>query len=63
MLVKYNGVALPEYPTDINIDDYPYRWIRNAVNADGCYDLAISKNKFYYRASDNKMVDDGGSER
>ena len=63
MLVKYNGVALPEYPTDINIDDYPYRWIRNAVNADGCYDLAISTNKFYYRASDNKMVVDGGSER
>ena len=61
MLVKYNGVELPDLPDGITLDEYPYIWIRKN-DAEGSYDLAVSTHIYYYNYSSNKMVTSSGTE-
>lgn len=61
MLVKYNGVELPDLPDGITLDEYPYIWIRKN-DAEGSYDLAVSTHIYYYNSSSNKMVTSSGTE-
>ena len=46
----YNGVLLPDIPTEISTDEYPYIWIRKNQSA-GYYDLACATNIYYYSSS------------
>lgn len=62
MLVKYNGVSLPDIPSDISVDEYPYIWIRKN-NYDNCYDLAVSTSIYYYNSSSGKMITTKGTEK
>ena len=44
----YNGVKLPEIPTDV-LAEYPYVWIRKD-DANGNYNLVFGKQPWYYNA-------------
>lgn len=45
----YNGVLLPEIPSDI-LAEYPYCWIRNNTTT-GYYDLVAGKNVWYFNSN------------
>lgn len=47
----YNGVLLPEIPSDV-LAEYPYCWIRNNTTS-GYYDLFFSTERFYLVKSDS----------
>ena len=49
MLVKYNGVELPDLPQGV-LEDYPYVFIRKD-NTNKCYDLSLSNRILYYSSS------------
>ena len=53
MLVKYNGVELPDLPQGV-LEDYPYVFIRKD-NTNKCYDLSLSNRILYYSSSPSRM--------
>ena len=58
MLVKYNGVLLPSYPTDVDPAEYPYKFIRSRTDA---YELLMSKTAFYYAQDIDGVGSDSAS--
>lgn len=48
----YNGVLLPELPSDVDMAEYPYCFIRNNTTS-GYYDLVFTKLIPYYSTSNN----------
>ena len=53
MLVKYNGVELPDLPQGV-LEDYPYVFIRKD-NTNKCYDLSLSNRILYYSSSPSRL--------
>lgn len=53
MLVKYNGVELPDLPQGV-LEDYPYVFIRKDNNSK-CYDLSLSNRILYYSPSQSRL--------
>ena len=53
MLVKYNGVELPDLPQGL-LEDYPYVFIRKD-NTNKCYDLSLSNSILYYSSSQSML--------
>ena len=59
MLVKYNGVELPDLPQGV-LKDYPYAFIRK-TNTNKCYDLSLSNGILYYSSSQNRLIFPSGT--
>lgn len=62
MLVKYNGVSLPDIPSDISVEEYPYVLIQKNISLK-CYTLAFSDHIFYYSKSDSGILSSAGVEK
>lgn len=58
----YNGVLLPDIPTEISTDEYPYIWIRKNQSS-GYYDLACATNIYYYTSSNSRINISSGTQR
>lgn len=59
MLVKYNGVELPDLPQGV-LKDYPYAFIRK-TNTNKCYDLSLSNSILYYSSSQSRLIFPSGT--
>ena len=62
MLVKYNGIQLPNLPADLSVEEYPYIFIRKNKDT-GYYDLVCGTQKYYYLSSSSKLYIDSGSQK
>lgn len=58
MLIKYNGVLLPSYPTDVDPAEYPYKFIRSTSDK---YNLLFSKTPFFFVHSSDGIGSDSNS--
>lgn len=58
----YNGILLPDIPTEISTDEYPYIWIRKNQSS-GYYDLACATNIYYYTSSKSRLNISSGVQR
>lgn len=59
MLLKYNGILLPELPSDLSLEEYPYILIRKNAN-NSRYDLICTSSVCYYDGS-KLHIDDGNA--
>ena len=62
MLVKYNGIQLPNLPADLSVEEYPYIFIRKNEGT-GYYDLVCGTQKYYYSSSSSRLNIDSGSQK